>query len=470
MTDLAMTTPVMISARLDRLPPTRTIWRWVILLALGGFFEIYEVGMTASMGPGLVAAGIFEPGRKGLFGLPDLATFAFATFAGVYLGCVLFGRIADRWGRKPVFMWALLWYSLATAVMAFQNDVTGICAWRFVAGIGVGIEIVVIDCYLAEVVPKSTRGRGFAVAMSVQFLAAPVGGILAGTLIPAGLFGVPGWRLLALVPAIGAVLVWWLRRGLPESPRWLAEHGRGAEAGAILDGLEADAENQHGATLAAALPAAPPAPGEAAASMWKSPIRGRMIMIIVGQSAGVVAYFGFANWIPSMLLSQGVSITRSLVYTAAIAMAHPLSFLLISTFADRFERKWQIMAGSAVSGIAGLLFAQQSTALGWITLGVVITLSNNLFSFGTHAYQAELFPTHIRARAVGFVYSFTRIAAAFSSYLFAWTLSERGVPAVFELIAACMLICIIAIGFGPRTLGRSPEEIDGHRPFGAVPQ
>jgi MFS transporter, putative metabolite:H+ symporter len=143
-----------------------------------------------------------------------------------------------------------------------------------------------------------------------------------------------------------------------------------------------------------------------------------------------------------------------------IAIAAPVGPLVGVYFADRFERKWQVAC--AVLGIAvfGLLFSQQTTALGVIACGVVITLCGNWFSFSFHAYQAELYPTPIRAQAVGFVYSWSRFSAIFSGFLIAFFLGRYGTLGVFSFIAAAMLIVFVVIGFfGPAVTRRRLEAI-----------
>ena len=220
-----------IAARLDRLPPSRYLWKLVLLLSLGAFFEIYDLLMTGYVSPGLFRSGAFREGHGALFGLSDQAAFASSTFAGLWLGTLFLGSVADRFGRRAIFTFALLVYAIATLVMAFQVTATGIFVWRFIAGIGIGCELVTIDTYLGELVPKSVRGRAFALSQGVMFCAVPVVALLSWLLLPYSPLGLEGWRWVALFPALSAVLVWWIRRHLPESPRWLAGQGRAEEAG-----------------------------------------------------------------------------------------------------------------------------------------------------------------------------------------------------------------------------------------------
>src|SRR6185312_14775311 len=143
------------------------------------------------------------------------------------------------------------------------------------------------------------------------------------------------------------------------------------------------------------------------------------------------------------------------------AIANPIGPLLGTLFADRVERKRQIMLGLTIMGVAMLAFSQASSPTILIALGVLFTLAANVMSYAYHNYQAELYPTRIRARAIGFVYSWSRIAAAFAGLAIGYLLGAGGVPAVAIFIAIAMVVGIVVIGvFGPATKGISLERIN----------
>ena len=455
-----------ISGRLDRLPGARYLWFLVFLLSLGAFFEIYDVLLSAPLSLGLLEAGIFHRGAKGLFGLTDQATFLAATFAGLYVGTLGFSFFADRVGRRAIFTIALLWYAIATVVMGFQNSAVAIDLWRFIAGVGVGMELVAIDCYLAELTPARLRGRAFAFSTCIQFTSAPVGALLAWRLIPYGALGVDGWRWMTFVPGLGAVLVWWMRRALPESPRWLVAHGRAAEADAVTAMIEQRVAGETGRELPPPLAATPPPPTEgpgAFAEMWRPPYRRRTLALTVFHLFQTVGYYGFTNWLPLLLLSQGVTLGKTLAYGVAIALVPPIAPAVFGLISDRVERKWLIAAGALVAAAFGLGLSAmtQTSSMGvFIALGIGVAAGNSLMSLAYHTYQSEVFPTRIRARAVGFVYSFSRLSAVLSSYVIAFILDRSGSLGVFVLISSAMMIVAMAIGgFGPRTKGRPLEAI-----------
>jgi putative MFS transporter len=449
-----------ISARLDRLPATRYIWKLVLLLSLGGCFEVYDLFFTAYIGPGLVRSGLFSSSSASFFGFNGLASFVAATFAGLFIGTMLFGFAADWFGRRMVFTCSLLWYTAATVIMAFQHTAIAIVAWRMIAGIGIGVELVTIDTYITELVPKHLRGRAFAVNQVIQFSVIPVVALLAWTLVPRSPFGLDGWRWVVLIGAMGAIFVWFIRRSVPESPRWLISHGRLADAERVTAAMEARVSQELGKPL----PPANPHPIEEIhghfLDIFKPPYLSRTSMLMVFNFFQTVGYYGFASWVPTLLIAAGVTTTSSLQYSFIIAIAAPLGPLLAMRVADKFERKWQIVAAALCIGVFGLLFSRQTSGGLLIAFGVLLTCSNNWMSMAFHAYQPELFPTRVRAQAVGFVYSWSRLSAIFTSFLIGFFLRDFGVVGVFTFIAASMLVVMLSIGiWGPKTRGLALEDI-----------
>jgi MFS transporter, putative metabolite:H+ symporter len=449
-----------IGARLDRLPASRAIWTRVILLSLGGCFEYYDLFLTGYIAPGLVRAGILTPTTPGLFGASGVASFVAALFAGLFVGTALFGFVADRFGRKAIFTYSLIWYAAASVAMAFQTDAFGLNLWRFIAGVGIGVELVTIDAYIAELVPASLRGRAFAYNSAIQFVAVPVVAFIAWMLVPSSPLGLDGWRWVVLIGALGAVFIWAIRLGIPESPRWLAERGRNAEAADALSALEG-APTRKRAAPALAAPVSRAGPGQGRFSeIWRSPYLGRTVMLIIFNIFQTIGFYGFSNWVPTLLIKQGISVTQSLQYTFIIAIAAPFGPLLAATMSDRVERKWLIVAAAFAIALFGLAFGQTTAPVFLVILGVLLTLSNNVLSFAYHGYQAELYPTRIRALAVGFVYSWSRLSAVFSAFAIAFCLQWFGVAGVFTLIAGSMAIVMLSIGLlGPRTGKLSLETI-----------
>ena len=345
-------------------------------------------------------------------------------------------------------------------MVAFQHDAAGLNFWRLISGVGLGVEIVTIGAYLSEIAPKRLRGRAFAVNQAIGFVCVPVVSFLAYMLVPTAPLGLEGWRWVVLIGALAAPVVVVLRRGLPESPRWLAKQGRLAEADQVLSAIEAKVEAEHGRPLPPPGPEEPVSRASGFVDLWAPGVRGRVILMSVFNIFQTIGFYGFSNWVPSLLVKQGITISTSLGYTTVIALAAPVGPLLGFFLGDRFERKWIIVAAAGAILVCGLIFVQVRNSPLIIAMGVALTLGANIMSFSFHAYQQEFFPTGIRARAAGFVYSWSRLSVIFSSFLIAFVLDRAGALGVFVFIAAAMGVVMATIGlFGPRTTNRALEEI-----------
>jgi len=450
-----------IGGRLDRLPFSRTIWYFVALIALGGVFELYDLFMTAYIAPGLVRSGLFVAKPPSFFAPTGVGFFVFCTFAGMFVGTMGFGFVADRVGRRAIFTYSLVWYSLASTIMAFQTSAEGVNLWRFIASVGIGLEQVTIDTFIPEMVPPQGRGRAFAFYQFIAFLIVPVVAFLGWLLVPLSPLGLDGWRWIALISAAGALCAWWLRRSLPESPRWLARHGQLEKAERTMDDIEARVRKDIGAPLPPVQATRPERPGNSTfGELFRRPYLSRTVMMSIFNFLSVVGYYGFAAWVPTLLIDKGITVTTSLLYAFIIAIANPVGPLLGFLVADRMERKWALVCSSLGIGGFMLLFALQTNEIAIIAFGVLVTLSNNWLSFTFHSYQAELFPTRVRARAVGFVYAWGRASAAFVGLLIGFFFGQGGTMAVAIFIGIAMVGVILVIAImGPRTLNRPLEEI-----------
>ena len=449
----------LIAGRLERLPPTRGFWRRINLLSLGGFFEFYDLFVAAYIQPGLVKAGILTTTTSGLFSNGGFASFVAFFFLGLFVGTALFGFVADRLGRRIIFTGSLLWYAAASLVMAFQHDALHLDIWRFLCGIGIGVELVTIDTYIAELSPPGFRGRAFAYANIIQFLAIPTAALLGWWLVPRTILGLDGWRFVVMAGSVGAVLAWFARARLPESPRWLAQHGRSQEADAIVEAWEVEARLE-GAELSPPKPQPVEHGRGSFREIWQAPYRSRTLMLIAFNLFQAAGYYGFSSWVPALLIASGIAVTKSLAYTFVIAIAAPIGPALGLLFTDRIERKWIVSGAALAIAASGLVFTQAHGMAGVIACGVALTLANNILSFAYHGYQPELFPTRVRAQAVGFVYSFSRLSTMFSAFVIAAILKGFGSAGVFVFIAGCMIVVALVIGlFGPKTRDLPLEQI-----------
>jgi len=444
-----------ISRRLESLPASAYLWRLVILLSLGGCFEIYDLFLTGYIAPGLNKSGLLTTTTQAFFGFSGIGAFVAATFAGLFVGTFFLGFLADRFGRRAIFTWALLGYSAASVAMACQTTSAGLLLWRFIAGIGIGVEIITIDAYITELVPSWMRGRAFAVNQAVMFVAVPIVAALAWWLVPLAPYGIEGWRWVVLIGAAASMIIWILRLYVPESPLWLARHGRAEEAVKILRALEAKAGASDARPEKREAPPARATAKVGYADLFRPPYLSLVVLFMVFNFCQAFGFYGFANWVPTLLVEKGITVTKSLQYSFIVAFAYPIAPLLAASFADRFERKWIICGACVAIIVFGLLFAQLTLPTLLILCGVLLTAANMTMSYAYHAYQTEVFPTSVRARASGLVYSMSRVSAMFSGFIVAYMLREGGISGVFGLITTAMVVVIVTIAtFGPDVRGK----------------
>jgi len=454
------------------LPLGRFHRRFSALVSRGNFFDLYDIFIVAYIGAALQQSGFLT--------LRQFTFFVAAGFLGMFVGTVVFGMGSDRMGRRGAFILLLLIYSVFTFADAFAPTAAWLIALRFFAGAGIGAEIVVIDTYVTEVVPGRARGRYVAITQVAGFCAVPVAAVLSRLLVPTH-FLMSGWRWVMVIGASGALLTWWFRRRLPESPRWLESRGRVAEADAVMSGLEAESfsggersgegeitpgsfaslrttQNEERMTDRESI-AKHGAEQASFWELWRAPYLSRTVMLVIFQALQTIGFYGFANWAPTFLLKRGVSLLHSLEYTLLIALVSPLGPLLAAFTSDRMERKWTIVVLALLVAGLGLGFGNSIAPAAVVGFGALLTLANYWFSAAFHAYQAELFPTRLRATGVGFTYSWSRLSAAFTSILIGAVL-VHGVPAVFAVLAVAMILVAVVVGvMGPRTNGLVLEEI-----------
>jgi putative MFS transporter len=402
----------------------------MLRIAAGGWFELYDLFMTAYIALGLFREKLFVATSASPFDLHGFASYAAAGFAGMYAGTLFFGTFSDRLGRKRTFVVSLLWYSAATLVMAFMHRAETIVIWRFIAGLGIGVQLITIDAYITEIAPRDARGYWIAFSQLVGYTAIPVAALAAYLLVPHEFGGLAGWRYVVLVGTLGGVFVWFFQSGLPESARWRAQR------------------QEH------------ISPFHAWRTIWNATYRARTALLVVFNLAQTIGFYGFTTWVPVFVAAHGVGLTKSLQYSFLIAIVSPLGPFLAMHAADRWERKWQIVSMALVIAGAGVLFSLARLPALLITLGIAITLANAWFSCAFHAYQAELYPTYIRAQAIGFVYSWSRFSSIFVGFVIAAALRSYGTLGAFCVIAGAMIIVALTIGiFGMRTNNRPLEEL-----------
>jgi MFS transporter, putative metabolite:H+ symporter len=339
--------------------------------------------------------------------------------------------------------------------------VTWVIVFRFLAGIGLGATPALTDVYLSEMLPGRVRGRYIAWAYTFGLLGVPVAGLLAKVLVPTT-FLMAGWRWLLVVGALGALIVWWMRRSLPESPRWFEIRGRTTDAEVAVSAIEQAAMRElHVSELPAPVPAVVDPPKRMTlAESFSGIYAKRTIMLLIFQFFQSVGFYGFGSLAPIILVAKGFSVVNTLAYTAPIALGYPLGSWLSVPIVERVERKWLIVGSALLMALFGLVFGFATAVPVIIASGFLLTVASQVFSNSYHIYQAEIFPTRMRGTAVGVAYSLSRLSSGILPFVAIPLLQASGPIAVFIACAVILGIVSLDVGLlGPRTTGQTLEQV-----------
>lgn len=439
-----------LAARLDRLPVTRLHRFFIAVVGVAVFFDLYDLFLAGTISTVLT--------KEFHVGPDELKLLLASAFLGAFVGALTLGRLADRIGRRRAFLLTLGIYSVFTLAGAFSTDLWMLVICRFLAGVGIGGELPLADAYLSDLLPARSRGRAIAWAYTIGFCGVPAAGFLARGLVGTTPLGIDGWRWLFVIGALGAAIVWLVRFGLPESPRWLATQGRFDEAEKVVRRLEAAAPGP----LPEPVPAPPEPAPQRASALLRPPWRRRTIMLYVFQALQTFGYYGFGSLVPLVLAAKGYGLVTSLTFSALTFLGYPIGSALSIPIIERFERKWLIVGSAVAMAVFGLGFGFATSDVLIAVLGFCYTAASNVFSNAFHTYQGELFPTALRATAAGSAYSLSRLATAAMPFVLIPVLNGAGAGAMFAVVAAAMAVLVLDIVlFGPRTTGLSLESIAG---------
>ena len=423
-----------------------------IIAGIGSFFDLFDIFLAGVLGTVLTQQFALDR-----LWLPAALSSA---FVGMFIGATVLGRFADTFGRRTAFLVNLAIYSAFTLVGAFSVNATMLIASRFLAGIGIGAELTLVDAYLSELLPARLRGRYIAWAYTLGFIGVPAAGLLGRILVPREPFGIDGWRWLFVAGSLGAVIVWFVRRRLPESPRWLESVGRTAEAEAIVTRMEKEA------AIDAAVPtsSAQDVHGSRRSGLlvlFSGEYRSRVIMLGVFHIFQTIGYYGFGTLVPLVLAAKGYSIVTSLTFTTLTFIGYPIGSALSLPIIERLDRKWLIVGSAFCMSVLGVGMGYSTSPVAIVVLGFLYTAVSNVFSNGLHIFQVEIFPTSVRATAAGLCYGLSRLSSAAMPFVLLPVLERWGSGPMFVVVATALWIVIVDVAlFAPPTTGRSLEEVN----------
>jgi MFS transporter, putative metabolite:H+ symporter len=431
------------AARLDRLPIGRFHWRLVGLIGAGLFLDGFEIYLAGGVIGLLVKTGWTDLGSG--------AQFISAGVFGMMLGAWLSGILGDRFGRRFSYQLNLLIFGLASFASAAAPSMPYLVAARFIMGIGLGAEIVVGYATLVEYIPPSHRGRwgaGLSLFTNCALFASSIAGYVILPTI--------GWRWLFVGVGIAALIVWYLRKGMPESPRWLELKGRNAEAERIVADIERAADVALPPVSRVAMPAA-----ITDRPVFSREMIGRFVLGFALNISGNAAVYGFFVWLPTFFVKQGLTVTQSLGFTTVMSLGGPVGATIGMVIADRVDRKYVIIAMSVLAALLGLAYPYaRSDELVSLIGFVLITVVYIFVAVAWACYVPELFPTELRLRATGICNAVGRFAAALMPFVVVPLFNNFGIIGVTTLLGIILTLqAIIVALFGIETNKRPLEAL-----------
>ncbi len=444
--------------RLDRLPFTREHARLVGGSGVGWALDAMDVGLIS-----FVMAALSVQWNLGSTSLSLIGSIG---FVGMALGASLGGLLADRIGRRQVFALTLLIYGLATGAAALAMSVGALLLFRFVIGLGLGAELPVASTLVSEFSPTRIRGR--LVVVLEAFWA--VGWLLAALI---GYFVVPasenGWRwafAIGAVPALYAVVV---RRGLPESVRFLELRGRHAEAEAAVRRFERSAgmEPTANADASSAASESAPAPRPGRGALWRPGTRQRTASLWIVWFGLNFAYYGAFIWLPTLLVAAGYDLVTSFGFTLVITFAQLPGYAVAAVLVEVWGRRATLSTFLAGSAVAAVLFGQGSGETSVLVWGMALSFFN-LGAWGAlYAATPEAYPTALRATGAGSAAAFGRIASIIAPLLVPPLTDAGGTGLLFGVFGAFFVIAAAATWGLPEMRGRALEDAAEPVPVGA---
>ena len=424
----SVSTGAAIGARLDRLPITRLHRKVFGLVAIGMFFEGFDIYIAASVLGSVYKSGFSTLAQNGLF--------ISVTFIGMTLGALLTGLWGDKFGRRFTYQVNLTLFGVASLASAFAPNMESLIALRFVMGLGLGAENVVGYSIMTEFFPAKVRGRWSGMICTLVTAGLPVSALLAWLLVPAF-----GWRVMFVLGGIGALIAWFLRRSLPESPRWLALVGREAEADALVADFEREASLQ--GALTPSDPVSKPVMPLATGSLFREPFLSRLIVGCVSLMVVNTLIYGFITWLPTFFVGQGESIARSTGFALLMAVGGPIGSTMGAISADTFGRKPTIIGAAASAILLCAAFSLSDSSFLTAAIGFLLTIPIYVLVAALFAvYVPELFPTEFRLRGVGICNAAGRSASIVVPLFVGPVFAHYGVSGVLSIMGVALLIMI----------------------------
>lgn len=338
------------------------------------------------------------------------------TNIGMLLGGMIFGVLADKYGRVKVFTYTVLLFAIGTALTGLATNIEQVYLYRFIAGIGAGGEYGIGMALVAEAWPKNKQGRASSyVSVGAQY------GVILAALLSAIILPTLGWRALFFVGVVPVIFAFIVRKNLDESPEWLAAQKNKKQDKKEEKGKLAQLFETPGTTITT-------------------------ISLIIMATVQIAGYNGLMIWLPSMLQkSQGLSVSSSALWTISTAVGMIIGMLTFGRLLDRFGAKRTFGVFLIASACAVFLYSYATGSIGVLIGGAIVGFFSNGMFAGYGALIGSLYPVQIRSTATNTIFNFGRAIGGFSPILVGYILQSYDMKVAMLYLAALYCISFVVM-------------------------
>lgn len=425
---MEMQNGIELQRRIDRTHESPLFYKIFALVAGGMFLDAADVYMASA-----VASTVLKSGWSTL---AQNSYFLSSGFLGLFIGSLTAGFIGDLKGRRVAYQINLLLFGGFTFIAAFAPNMWFLIVCRLISSIGLGSEIVTGYAMVNEFAPIHSRGKWCAGVSLVANSGAPITMLLCTMIIPNF-----GWRVMFAAIGIVAAILWYLRRDIPESPRWLMAHQRSEQAEKIIEQLEVNGSDDF------------TTPTKAKHEVVKHSIGVSLFVAIVAVSATIICQYTFTSWVPTLLVQRGINVSGSLGFSTIMMLGAPVGCAVGAYMVDRIGRKKTIVPAFILTAIFGMFYARQDSMTGVVIIGFLLTTCFYVLMASVVAvYVSELFPTVFRFRGSGIANGIAKLFTVAMPIVVAWMMKVTTTNMIFWAISAIALFAgIIVWSFGDET-------------------
>ncbi|MDP4088423.1 MAG: MFS transporter [Bacillota bacterium] len=441
-----------ISKRIERLPVTAMVWRVLFLTGIGWLFDAMDQGMVSGVMASIGKAWKLSPSSLGLLGS--------ASAVGMAIGAAAAGMAADRWGRRSVVSFTLVLYGFASALSGFAPNYGLLLFFRFLTGLGLGGELPAASTLVSEFSPAKARGRMVVLLESFWAWGWIIAALIAYLLIP-----VYGWRIGFFLGGIPALYAAYLRRNIPESPRYLEQKGRYKEAEEIVSKMEQQAGFKNERVDAATQEEMESIKKVSFGELWSKPYLRRTVVLWILWLGINFGYYGFVLWTPTLLVGKGFSLVKGFQFTLFMSIAQLPGYYSAAYLIEKIGRKAVLVIYLSGTAASAYLYGQASSLSSVLIFGCLLYFFSLGAWGGVYAYTPEVYPTAARGSGTGWAAAVGRVGAIAAPYIVGLVYESKGKEAGFSYvflmltIVFCVVALVIAVA-GVETKGLALDEIN----------